>query len=130
MCTNFALKSVGQWSAGGERITVSADDVDFIIGFVRKLQVPPRAPKRQLKGCLFFVSRWSPKRLKPLVSSKNGKPGVFSFFHKAQGKETDCHVSAALAMTVVVSGWLRNAGAAFPMTRRSGTSEQSLSPQS
>jgi hypothetical protein len=28
--------------------------MDFIIGFVRKLQVPPRAPKRQLKGCLFF----------------------------------------------------------------------------
>ena len=39
--------SVVQWSAGDAPVTVSTDDMDFKIGFVRNLQVPPRAPKEK-----------------------------------------------------------------------------------
>lgn len=40
-------KLVGGWSAAGKSGTVSADDMDFKSGFVRNLQVPPRAPEKK-----------------------------------------------------------------------------------
>lgn len=37
-------KRVGGWAADAESSTVATDDMDFMTGFMRNLQVPPRAP--------------------------------------------------------------------------------------
>lgn len=80
------LKPVGRWSAGEERITVSADDMDLKIGFMGSLQVPPRAPKntpnRKIWGVFSnFLSKTKLQFLKK--SSSSNKSSNRTLFHNA-----------------------------------------------
>ena len=71
-------QSVGEWSTKGGRITLASDDVLTKAVDITRLQVPPRAPKRQLQGCLFFCQSILAKTDKtPVFPIRNGKTGIF-----------------------------------------------------
>ena len=75
---------VGRWSAEGEGITVSVEDMNFKTELTRNLQVPPRPPKKVKQtawSALFFMREGLetlhhilPQKLKPWFSTK-GQPG-------------------------------------------------------
>ena len=56
LATTGSVLHVGKTSAERGRITLAPDDVLTKAVDITRLQVPPRAPKRQSKDCLFFVS--------------------------------------------------------------------------
>ena len=69
---------VGKSSAEGGRGTVASDDVLTKLVYITRLQVPPRAPKRQSKGCLFFCQYILAKTDKtPVFLISNRKTGIF-----------------------------------------------------
>ena len=69
---------VGETSAEGGGITLTPDDVLTEAVDITRLQVPPRAPKRQSKGCLFFCQYILAKTDKtPVFPINNGKTGIF-----------------------------------------------------
>ena len=67
---NFAFGrsaiQVGERSTLGNLKTRLCIALLAVLVDITRLQVPPRSPKRQSKGCLFFVSRYWLKPLKPL----------------------------------------------------------------
>ena len=79
LATTGSVLYVGKTSAERGRITFTTDDVLTRTVDITRIQVPPRAPKRQPKGCLFFVSTSLPKPLKPLGFQLIRNPGAFLF---------------------------------------------------
>ena len=72
---------VGEMSAEGGRITVTSKEGLTKAVDITRLQVPPRAPKRQLKGCLFFCQSMVAKTAKtPGFPTRMGNQGIFCFF--------------------------------------------------
>ena len=69
---------VGERSAKRRPKTRLSIDVLARLVDITRLRVPPRPPKRQSKGCLFFCQSILAKTAKPPgFPKKNGKPGDF-----------------------------------------------------
>ena len=82
LATTGSVLYVGKTSAERGRITLAPDDVLTKAVDITRLQVPPRAPKRQSKDCLFFVSPSLPKPLKPLGFQLIRNPGAFCLLYE------------------------------------------------
>ena len=69
----------GRSGVGGlENKTGLGESMDRRLEGVRSLQVPPRAPKRQSKGCLFFCQSIVAKSHKtPVFPEKRNHRGIF-----------------------------------------------------
>ena len=69
---------VGERSTKGGRITLASDDVLTKAVDITRLQIPPRAPKRQSKDCLFFCQPSLAKTVKtPGIPMKREPQGLF-----------------------------------------------------
>ena len=74
----FFGSHVGERSTKGGLNTRNSKEVLDKAVDITRLQVPPRAPERQSKGCLFFCQSILAKISKtPVFPISNGKTGIF-----------------------------------------------------
>ena len=83
LATTGSVLYVGKTSAERGRITFTTDDVLTRTVDITRIQVPPRAPKRQSKGCLFFCQSILAKTVKtPGIPTKPEPQGLLCLLYE------------------------------------------------